>query len=128
MSGEEQAAGTGAQGEQASGAPGKPSDDGGGTEKAAAVPAGGGSPNDTLKLGADEMIKRRSRWQSSLAALRYVSSISQDNEVQLRDSDRATSLWLVIVCILAALSIILPVRLARAAAVRAGPPPVDGLQ
>jgi uncharacterized membrane-anchored protein len=85
MSGEEQAASQGAE------------------EKPSA-----NAPEETLKLGAEEMIKRRSRWQSSLAALRYVSSVSQDNEVKLRDSDRATSLWLLVVCVFALLSLVLP--------------------
>ena len=59
-------------------------------------------------MPAEEMVKRRSRWQSSLAALRYVSSVSRDDEVKLRDTDRATSLWLLIVCLLAVLCLVLP--------------------
>lgn len=91
MSGEEQAAGKGAED---------------GTKTSAEAPAE--TPAETLKLGAEEMIKRRSMWQSSLAALRYVSSVSQDNEVKLRDSDRATSLALLIVCVFALLTLLLP--------------------
>ncbi|MBI4532659.1 MAG: hypothetical protein HY711_01830, partial [Candidatus Melainabacteria bacterium] len=69
---------------------------------------GGQGASETVKTPADEMVKRRSRWQSSLAALRYVSNVSKDNEVKLRDTDRATSLWLLVVCILAVLCLVLP--------------------
>jgi hypothetical protein len=65
-------------------------------------------PEQTLKLPAEEMIKRRSRWQSSLAAVRYVSSVSRDNEVRIRDTDRATSIALLITCIAALLALVLP--------------------
>jgi hypothetical protein len=56
----------------------------------------------------DGIIKRRSRWQSSLAALRYVDSITKDDKVGLRDSDKATTLALVVVSIFAFLSLIVP--------------------
>jgi hypothetical protein len=105
MSGEEQAANQGAEDKQASSTPSA----GGAKPEASKVAAASETaPDETLKLGADEMIKRRSRWQSSLAALRYVSSVSQDNEVKLRDSDRATSIWLLVVCMFALLSVVLP--------------------
>lgn len=67
-----------------------------------------GGDEATLKLPAEEMVKRRSRWQSSLAALRYVSSVSRDNEVKVRDSDRASSIALLIVCAIALISLVLP--------------------
>lgn len=63
---------------------------------------------DTVKMSADQIVKRRSRWQSSLAAIRYIDGISKDNEVKLRDTDRATSLALLVVCIFACLSMFLP--------------------
>jgi hypothetical protein len=63
---------------------------------------------DTVKLSSDDIIKRRSRWESSLAALRYVSSVSRDNDVKVRDSDKATSVALLIVCIVALASVALP--------------------
>ncbi len=105
MSGEEQAANQGAEQKQASSSPSS-----GGTKPEApkASTASETAPDETLKLGAEDMIKRRSRWQSSLAALRYVSSVSQDNEVKLRDSDRATSIWLLVVCMFALLCVVLP--------------------
>lgn len=77
-----------------------------GTDGSPAGSKAGGQ--DALKLDTEEMIKRRSRWQSSLSALRYVSSVAQDDDVRLRDSDRATSLWLLLVCIFAFLSLVLP--------------------
>lgn len=69
---------------------------------------GGAAADETLKLPAEEMVKRRNRWQSSLAALRYVASVSRDNDVKLRDTDRATSLALLIVCLFALTTLILP--------------------
>lgn len=79
------------------------------TGKASEVsPKVNGSAEETLKLPAEEMVKRRSRWQSSLAALRYINSVSQDNEVKVRDSDRATSLTLLIVCVIALVSLVAP--------------------
>lgn len=54
---------------------------------------------ETVKMSTDDMVKRRSRWQSSLAALRYVSSVAQDAEVKVRDSDKATSMALLVVCL-----------------------------
>ncbi len=63
---------------------------------------------DTVKMSADQIIKRRSRWQSSLAAMRYIDGISKDHEVKLRDTDRATSLALLVVCVFACLSMFLP--------------------
>jgi hypothetical protein len=54
---------------------------------------------EALKISTDDMVKRRSRWQSSLAALRYVSSVSQDSEVKVRDSDKATGMALLVVCL-----------------------------
>lgn len=75
-----------------------------------AATADGSKPgeSDTLKLSSDDMIKRRSRWQSSLAALRYVYSVSRDNDVKVRDSDKATSVALLIVCLFAFIAIAMP--------------------
>ena len=50
--------------------------------------------------------QRRSRWYSSLAALRYVSSLSKDDEIKVRDSDRATSIFLLISSVLTILSLV----------------------
>jgi hypothetical protein len=65
-------------------------------------------PEQTLKLSSEEFVKRRSRWQSSLAALRYVSSIARDSDVKLRDSDRSTSIALLIVCAFALAALVVP--------------------
>jgi len=54
----------------------------------------------------DSLIKRRSRLESSQEAFQYVSSISKDNYVRLRLSDRLTSIALVAAAILAILSIV----------------------
>lgn len=104
MSGEEKAADKGAEEKQAAGADASKSCCDADGQKSTPPP----STEQTLKLGAEDLIKRRSRWQSSLAALRYVGSIASDDEVKLRESDRSTSLWLLIVCFFAFLSIVLP--------------------
>jgi hypothetical protein len=51
--------------------------------------------------------QRRSRWHSSLTAFRYVNSLSRDDEVKVRDTDRATSIALLVVSILTVLSLII---------------------
>jgi hypothetical protein len=84
----------------------------------------GGSPSESLKHpsdslapplsptaaprddGLDPIIKRRSRLQSSWAALRYIQGISRDNYVRLRVSDRLTSVALLLAAILAILSLV----------------------
>src|SRR5262249_11783470 len=76
--------------------------------KAEETPAPGNPADETLKLPAEEMVKRRSRWQSSLAAWRYVNSVSKDNEVKVRDTDRATSAALFIVSLAALLALVVP--------------------
>ncbi|HEY9716764.1 MAG TPA: hypothetical protein V6C69_04820 [Trichormus sp.] len=52
------------------------------------------------------LVHRRSRWYSSMAALRYVSSLSKDDDVRVRDSDRATAIALLISSILTVLSLV----------------------
>jgi hypothetical protein len=54
------------------------------------------------------IVQRRSRWYSSLAALRYVNSLSKDDDVRVRDSDRATSIFLLIGAILTIVSLVVP--------------------
>lgn len=111
----------GAANNQAGAAPVKPQGDGAGDSPGSEPAANSGDKasqssavvaaeglDESLKQPTTEMVKRRSRWQSSLAALRYVSSVSRDNEVQVRDTDRATSLALTIVCILALAALVLP--------------------
>jgi hypothetical protein len=56
---------------------------------------------------AEFPVKRKSRWASSLLALQYVSSISKDNFVRLRVSDRVTSIFLLLAVIAAVLSLVL---------------------
>jgi hypothetical protein len=56
----------------------------------------------------DSVIQRRSRWLSSLAALEYVSNVSRDNEIRVRDSDRATAFALLIMCFAALVSLLIP--------------------
>lgn len=65
------------------------------------------NPNaETVQLPIAEIVNRRSRWVSSLAALRYVSSVSQDDEIKVRDTDQATTLALLICSTLAFISLI----------------------
>lgn len=54
------------------------------------------------------IVQRRSRWYSSLAALRYINSLSKDDDVRVRDSDRATSISLLIGAIFTVVSLIVP--------------------
>jgi hypothetical protein len=81
------------------------------TEKAAspldkADTVGPGNPHYSNPTGG--IVQRRSRWYSSLAALRYVNSLSKDDDVRVRDSDRATSIFLLISAILTVVSLVVP--------------------
>lgn len=79
------------------------------------VPAPAGEPTSTPTTAAPSsepaesagLVQRRSRWYSSLAALRYVSSLSKDDDVRVRDSDRATAIALLLSSILTVLSLVL---------------------
>jgi len=50
----------------------------------------------------DGINKRRSRWHTSLVAFRFVQSVSNDDGIRIRDTDKATSIALVIatICLL----------------------------
>ncbi|MBA3856774.1 MAG: hypothetical protein C0507_07690 [Cyanobacteria bacterium PR.3.49] len=50
---------------------------------------------------------RRSRWESSFAAVRYINSLGRDEEVKVRDSDRATTIFLLLASILTVLSLVI---------------------
>lgn len=63
---------------------------------------------ETLKVSADSVVNRRSRWVSSLSALRYVSSVAKDDEIKVRDSDRATAIALLICCFAALACLVIP--------------------
>jgi hypothetical protein len=52
--------------------------------------------------------ERRSRWESSFVALRYLAGIGKDAQLKVRDSDRATSLMLAIIGLLTVVSIFVP--------------------
>ena len=52
--------------------------------------------------------ERRSRWESSFVALRYLSGIGKDAQLKVRDSDRATSVMLLVIGILTLASIFIP--------------------
>lgn len=69
-----------------------------------------GSGSDANKPDQDggSILHRRSRWESSLAAIKYISTISKDDEIQVRDSDRATSIALLLMSILSAVSLLVP--------------------
>jgi hypothetical protein len=75
---------------------------------AAAKPAGDAPANRIGEVVTGGGItQRRSRWHSSLTAFRYVNSLSRDDEVKVRDTDRATSIALLVVSILTVLSLII---------------------
>ena len=67
---------------------------------------GPGNPSYSNPGGG--IVQRRSRWYSSLAALRYVNSLSKDDDVRVRDSDRATSISLLIGAIFTVVSLVVP--------------------
>ncbi len=72
---------------------------------------GGSSPASNGENQVSEggsILQRRSRWDSSLAAIKYLSTISKDDEIQVRDSDRATSIALLLMSILSAVSLLVP--------------------
>ncbi|MBY0547743.1 MAG: hypothetical protein K2W95_10640 [Candidatus Obscuribacterales bacterium] len=61
---------------------------------------------DTVKI--DPVINRRSRWVSSAAALRYVTSIQNDHDLKVRDSDKATAIALLACCFIALVCLVVP--------------------
>jgi hypothetical protein len=60
------------------------------------------------KIEIHSVINRRSRWLSSIAALKYVGSISKDDDIKVRDSDRATAIALLICCVAALSCLLVP--------------------
>lgn len=62
------------------------------------------SPQEAPKSG---IAMRRSRWESSFAAVRYINSLGRDEEVKVRDSDRATTIFLLLASILTVLSLVI---------------------
>lgn len=66
------------------------------TEEAGAAETGAGSGDKPQTAAAEGVFKRRPVWKACLDAYTYVSSISQDEGVKVRDSDRATSIALLI--------------------------------
>ena len=60
------------------------------------------------KIQIHSVINRRSRWLSSIAALKYVGSISKDDDIKVRDSDRATAIALLVMCVVALSSLLVP--------------------
>lgn len=67
-----------------------------------------GAGNPAYANPGGGIVQRRSRWYSSLAALRYINSLSKDDDVRVRDSDRATSISLLIGAIFTVVSLIVP--------------------
>jgi hypothetical protein len=68
-----------------------------------------GESTELTESGEDLLnfeIKRKSRWITTLLALQYVTSISKDNYVRLRVSDRVTSIALLLAVILAVSSLV----------------------
>lgn len=80
-------------------------DEGQNKSTAAETPA---QATESLKVSADSVINRRSRWVSSLSALRYVSSVAKDDDIKVRDSDRATAIALLICCFAALACLLIP--------------------
>ncbi|MBY0358386.1 MAG: hypothetical protein K2W82_10335 [Candidatus Obscuribacterales bacterium] len=63
---------------------------------------------ETVKIAGHSVINRRSRWVSSLAALRYVNSIQKNNIVKVRDTDKVTTISLVLCCVATLVCLIVP--------------------
>lgn len=70
--------------------------------------ASGETNGENQASDGGSILQRRSRWDSSLAAIKYLSTISKDDEIQVRDSDRATSIALLLMSILSAVSLLVP--------------------
>lgn len=68
----------------------------------ASPPAAGAPPQP----GQGGLAQRRSRWESSAAAMRYITNLTRDDEVRVRDSDRATTIFLLLSTILTVLSLV----------------------
>ena len=64
--------------------------------------------SDSVAIQNASVMNRKSRWYSSLTAFRYVSTLSKDDDVKIRDSDRATGLFLLIATAVTAMSLLLP--------------------
>jgi len=77
-------------------------------ETPAAAPVAEKRPGDDTKtaLASQGVLKRRKLFRACLDSFRYVNSISQDEAVKVRDSDRATSIWLMIVSIFTVLAML----------------------
>jgi hypothetical protein len=57
------------------------------------------SITEEAPTGSPTLNKRRSRWQTSMIAFRYIQSVSADVGIRIRDSDKATSIALAIATI-----------------------------
>jgi cyanate permease len=56
----------------------------------------------------EQIVNRRNRWVSSLAALHYINKVSKDKEVFTRDSDRVTAIALIVACVAALACLFVP--------------------
>jgi glucan phosphoethanolaminetransferase (alkaline phosphatase superfamily) len=79
----------------------KPADEG-------STATGTSNTGENVRPKTDSVINRRSRWLSSMAALRYVNSVSRDDEIKVRDSDRATAIALLVCCFAALACLLIP--------------------
>ncbi|MCW5823462.1 MAG: hypothetical protein KIT34_11715 [Cyanobacteria bacterium TGS_CYA1] len=62
--------------------------------------ADGAAVADAAPATSEPGFKRRSLWQSTAESLNYVNGIAQDEAIKVRDSDRATSIALLITSII----------------------------
>ena len=84
------------------------------SSKSALAMAGQQDRAEDNTIKKDRLEARRSRWSSSWASLRYVSSLSRDDDIKMRDSDRITSVCLLIGSILIIISLVFqPLRAHR---------------
>ncbi len=67
-----------------------------------------GQSSDKGIDASQAVFKRRPLLRACIDSFNYVNSISQDEAVKVRDSDRATSIWLMIVSIVTVGAMVIP--------------------
>lgn len=70
--------------------------------------SGAGQSSDKSIDASQAVFKRRPLIRACVDSFHYVNSISQDEAVKVRDSDRATSIWLMIVSLFTCGAMVIP--------------------
>jgi hypothetical protein len=83
-------------------------------ERAAGKSARATASNETAedsrkdRAAVANLVQRQSRWETTWAAMKYISNLSRDDDARIRSSDRATSVFLLIATVLTVVSLVLP--------------------